>query len=705
MKKVYAADFGAGNTCIYSIVPDAENPKPAPLNDPKGEFSGYAEMENGDVWLGMQLRGLFYHNLLQIERLHINLKALPTDENEEELIYYFGKWLNKLKEHRPQEFRDVTEAYWMIGCPTGKEWKKKKIRERYKRIFEQAGYENVIIVPESNAALAYYQIDKNVLDEHKKSDGLVLIDQGAYSLDATVYNDVDNSEIESFGSYLGASLIERIMVRLAIYGNEQKLRLQRRIINGPSQIARARTLYESEDGEKYRMLLLLKARELKETFFKRQREKTLEPEKDTKQEVVIGDDEDDVFTLFINEKMMRNILYNFPVRAVLDPNFPGFSNLSTDIRERLEGISDAKFDEFSDLSSKSPETWKDIGDLTWIGAFQNFLNEFDKKFDEGFTRILDTGGTLRIMLTGGGSFMPCIKEEVQNHYPGALIYDDLEAVSAIGRGMAAWAPKKIEAMKFEEAFVDFMNRASPDGKDSVISSMIAESIYKCIGTMIQKLEEAEEEALVNGMKAWLDYKCSSFNIPFVMKKDLNEWKGKTGIHDFLRDIEKEISDVKKKLNREFNESLINHSLERTELLKQDDAVFLSKTKDMLEIMFNLLIEVIAECYETEDIKKTIWSQFPNPSKGILGNIFSDERRDFFVSNGASLTEWVKDMINSHHDVLAELICEKPIITKEDEEYSWFHCFYIEGVMNLCNLMEQRVKNILGKLVLEEKLED
>ena len=77
-KRAFAADFGAGNTCIYFIDPYATVRACTALTDPHGEPSGYAIHENGDVPLGRGLYGLHYSDLAHIKEFHINLKCVPT---------------------------------------------------------------------------------------------------------------------------------------------------------------------------------------------------------------------------------------------------------------------------------------------------------------------------------------------------------------------------------------------------------------------------------------------------------------------------------------------------------------------------------------------------------------------------------------------------------------------------------------------------
>lgn len=666
MKIIYAGDFGAGNTCLYCVVPSAGTPDPEALNDPNGEPSGYALDRNDNIRLGLGLYGLDYDQLSDIEKFRINLKARPTAETKDELIFYFRCWLDKMKKDHPARFIDADDSCWLIGCPTGDDWKKAETIELYRSIFEEAGFGKVYIVPESNAALAYYQQTQGVLDDYDKGNtSLLLLDQGAYSLDATVYG----GELSSFGSYLGASIIERMMLRMVLYGNEEENRANKNIHNLPDALAEVRSIYENEKSDgKMHTYLLLKARELKEDFFSQERQGKLIRKWDIVMNTYFLSKQGNEFHLFINDRMMHKILYELSVRDALGAEF----------------------------SALAPEVRQELGNLCWIDAFNQFLVHLDSRFPQ----LTGTGKKLKVMLTGGGSLMKCVVEAVVAHYPGANVFDSSKAISAIGMGMAYWAPDKIRAEEFSDAFEEFANRTIVDDDGDTVNAILHELrkvIGECVSNMAVAMRDQEAKVVADCIVHWRDdYSFAASQIPADIEKRLRGWCEQTGIPEFEEGINERIEQLKDKLNKDFNQILDKFGIAREKLLKPGDQVFLSNTKRALPVVFSSMVDIITDHYKENEI----WSKFPTQKKGL----FSNPRVDFCNSIAESLGKWINNEVSSTVELCFKFFTEfKRDIG--DGEYSLLQIFQLEALIDLQNLMKKRKKEILGRLVLEEYLDD
>lgn len=664
MKKAYIADFGAGNTCLYSVDLDAVIHDPTPLTDPNGEPSGYIRGKNGKVRVGNALRGIGYEDLERYEKYRINLKAKPTAENQEELILYFRSWLEKITAERACEFDGVDEPCWFIGIPTGDEWKAPETRAIYHDIFTQAGYKNVTLVPESNAALAYFQKTHNILDGYdSQKSALLLLDQGAYSLDATVYGE---NGLTSMGSYLGASLIERMLLRVILYGEEEKNRQSKSIHNMPDALKEAQELYERADGQ-FKTYLLLHARLLKEDYFIQERGHMLQKGWDVVRPAYFASQKGYPLSLFVNEKMMKSILCERSVRALLG----------------------------SEFAALPAEVQTELGNQTWMQAFESFLTKLAKTYPQ----FADHTRHLRVMLTGGGSGMKCIAEAVRKAFPKAIVYDDPKAITAIGMGMAYWAPDKVNANHFEEVFVSFLTKTEIDNDGDevlVISSLIEKHILECIFDMMQKFSEEEVDAVKDSFAAWRSYQCSSREIPRKIKEHFNAWLKNTGTPEFEKNIDSCIADLKKELNTRFEETLKQNGMEPEILLSQDDQVFLSDSKSILQVVLSLAVNEVTDYYE----KLELWTKFPDEKK----RLFSDPRAQFASAVADHLAEWLKKQIDGTLEMYASIFTELEI-PYMGEERSFFACFKTEAFYDLLKQMQKRKQEILGNLVLEEYQED
>lgn len=664
MRKIFAADFGAGNTCLFYANPDALIREALELNNPGGEPSGYANKKNGDVLLGLGLFKLTYDQLKDVDRFHINIKAKPNNKNRQEMVSYFKAWREKIEHDYAEEFEDVDEQYWFIGCPTGDEWKQQSTRDLYKSYFEEAGYQNVFIIPESNAAFAYYQKLKSIKDGSGSARNYLLFDQGAYSLDATYFR---NGKVSSYGGYLGASLIERMMIHTILECEEESIRVGKKMINLRETVQGARDLLDSEGWNgKFYTYLLLKARILKERYFTSLSNGTLVKTIDTQDALDFTVDGDSLI-LFINPKMMDLVLEKKSIKEILGREF----------------------------TTLAPEVQENIGNKTWMQVFRDFLFEVDYEYPG-----LKDGTDTVIMLTGGGSLMNCVVDAIKEHYKNATVHCDKQAISAIGKGMAYWAPDKIKAHNFEMAFNQFVEREEIDDDGDTVNCLIrylSEAYAECVLPSFQAVVQEEAKAVTDSIIRWRDYHCSSKEIPSEIESHFKKWCVNTGIPDFKAEIEKKIIEIKSNINRDFNSVLDSFPIPRDEILKAEDKVFLSDTSRFIPVLFSKIVDVIVDHYK----KNEIWNSFPDKKKGI----FSDPRADFCTAIAEELAKWIDKETDSTVDLCKNVFGSMEFEISEGVNWTINKLFVFEGCTDLVNLMKVHRNEILGQLVLEECIED
>ena len=670
MKTVFIGDFGAGNTCLYKVVADRETkPSPDPLYDANAVKSGYIIRNNGSWGVGWALDQVAndWEKFQEIRSIRVNVKAVPSDENEQELIHYFRAWHDTLRQEHPQKFSGIDEEYWMIGCPTGEEWKSPQIRERYRQIFLKAGYQNVIVIPESNGAIAFYQETQNIFKRTSAETGLLLIDQGAYSLDVSYFKD---GELHSIGSYLGAALVEMMIIEKVLYSPKEKY--VKKEYNLPKILESIRKMYEDtgEQGRKFRSYLLLNARTLKEAYFTQIRTGSLKNKQTLTHTVDIGsDDPDEQLVLYVNRQMMQDIMYNESVKSILGARF----------------------------HQLAPEVQEELGDYTWCQAFQIFLTQKADTICPDFCRACQAGRSPVIILTGGGSLMGIVTSLVAEHYKNAEIDHDYEAVSAIGKGIALWAPAKIEADDFENAFVSLLGETykDEDGDDiPILIKYFNDAFLDCLKDAVPGFLEEEVASVAHGIMEYMNYNCSSSMIPDRIESHFNSWINNTGVPAMEVSITRHISELKKKINSKFSEMLKVHGFDSEDLLKPNDNVFLSVSRQFLVEVFKVVRDIITAYY-----RNWPWSDLPDYKQGW----FSDKRAKIC----SEIAELLKDRMEKEQEqtinLIANVFFTQKLIPVGDDEYSFSHYFTLEGVSDMMNLIEARKKELLGKLVLQEYL--
>ena len=665
MRKIYAADFSEGTIHFYCSRTNLAFREANPLNTPGGEPSGYALTKRNQFWLGLELYQLSYENLRDLDSFHINIKAKPDENHRAELVQYFKTWLEKMKEDYPEEFKGIDEPFWFINYPMSDEWKAVRTRDLYQSLFEEAGYENVFIIPESNAVFAFYQQTTHIMNNYRPETQFLVFDQSAYSLNMTYYN---KGKISSYGGYLGTSLIERMMLHVILKHDEKEIRLKKRSINFSETVQFVRTLIEKEgySGKVYTYLLLC-ARVLKEEYFTAQRNKTLKEKLDitTPVDLNLDPEEYDQFSLFTNLPMMQNILENWSVKEILG-------------------------DEFFTLA---PEVQNEIGNKTWMQTFRVFLSNLDNEYPN-----IKNGENTIIMLTGGGSLMNCITDTIKEHYPEATVYCDKEAISAVGKGMAYWAPDIILAIEFKQVFSSFIDREYVDEAGNTINyinHILSDIAIDCVTNLIKAIVSEEVNSVMYATKQWREYSCDNTEIGNTIEIYLKNWCKSTGMSSFINHINMHISSLKSQLNADFNEALLKSGLTEFELFKED-TVFLSYSIEQISEVFNFLVDMIGDHYK----KHTIWNEFLNDKRGI----FSDKRTDFYNANVEALNKWMRNEAASTSKLCKELFFDKQYKVTDTVSYTVYQLIQVEARLDLNNLMKIHLKRILGNLVLEDYLD-
>ena len=230
----------------------------------------------------------------------------------------------------------------------------------------------------------------------------------------------------------------------------------------------------------------------------------------------------------------------------------------------------------------------------------------------------------------------------------------------------------------------------------MITQKLSEVFNECAQKLTVELVQEEMAAVKDGIKQWVEYSCVSSEIPNKIESHFHNWSQSTGLPDYKSDIQNRVDKLKKELNKEFCQVMDLFEIEHEELLKQDDPLFLSTCKTMLPDIFDSMISIIVSHYKNNKI----WDKSENKKKGL----FSDPRKKIFDENVNKIGQWMNLEKDSTID-----ICYNVFFCFEyganDEEYTFNQLFLLEGFLGLYEMMEKHIKEILGKLVLEEYIED
>ncbi|MDO4547046.1 MAG: hypothetical protein Q4D04_03010, partial [Clostridia bacterium] len=115
---------------------------------------------------------------------------------------------------------------FFVGCPSG--WKDAD-RERYKKIFLDAGFKNVDIISESRAAFMFVRESGELnIPDNALSKPTLIIDAGSSTTDFTFVKDLQTVELYDFGeNYLGGGIIDKLLLLRNVHASPNREKLER----------------------------------------------------------------------------------------------------------------------------------------------------------------------------------------------------------------------------------------------------------------------------------------------------------------------------------------------------------------------------------------------------------------------------------------------------------------------------------------------
>jgi hypothetical protein len=530
---VFGFDAGDGEFSVYFTLPDAPNPSPVSVFNPETQLSGYIKLDTNEIIYGDSLFSIDYNNFKHVGEFNINFKSTPGTKNDEKIKEFASIVFNAVKKLVPQYFKDNYTQRWFVGCPSG--WKNNEVKNSYADIFRSAEIPNVQIVYESNAALSYYDKELSVVNIKNVENGVLLLDYGSSTLDATFIR--PNEETSPYGCALGASYIEKAMLHFVLTGYRRYDKNEE--YNDHALLERVKK--QHEEDEAFKNWLLLQTRKLKETYFKTHMNSIGFSSKaptisnfNLPKEIEWGVKRPNL-TLFVDPAMMNEII-NSPIKDVV----PGFNKMS----------------EF---------TIKDIGNESWLSRNNRFL----KLVSEQHPQYVKTKSLL--VLTGGASQMDFVRDSVVRHFPNSIVSFDTNPSTTIAQGLTYWGPAAIKAEKFDEAFDKILDMPHRDEKGSIELdsdgdpvSEILHIIFKGYELLVDEtllaIATQEKTSLNHAIDKWFDGDIQCENITKTAAAHFENWMKKEMPTIFNKGIKNCTEHVKKKINELFKELYLKNGL-------------------------------------------------------------------------------------------------------------------------------------------------
>lgn len=691
MKRIFALDYGRGTMAGFYTDFGAKVISPRPIMDKDGEPSGFALMQDGTYRLGKQLYTMGAKDYRKAVSLHINIKEIPTGDDALQ-VEYAKAWRQKLLRDNPTLFNDGSEEVWIIGCPTG--WRSRKVIDKYRSIFEEAGFSNPIIVPESNAAMMYAQQTHEFMDHMGKNTGVLCIDLGAYSADSTY---VRPGSVSSYGGYVGASLIEKMILAMNLSGEfcEDSR-------NSPN--LRQKVREKCQNDPMFRAYMLLHAKKLKESYFT---------------DVVNGQDYSDIdcteaVDIRLNDAAFDSVGVKF---FELVANEKMISTITTE-----RSIKDILGEEFDVLPE---EVRNELGEKSWRKSLESFVIKTLEDCPE-FAAIAKkdpSGEKANLILTGGASLMPLVMDVMMEVMPNTNIYKDSEPMSTIAKGLVYFGPEKIKAMEFAEQYMwilthDIAGNVSDSEKHNDLLNSLASRAHdtlvygftfkKSEASVYELVEERDDMgvvfrtvdkmilSVVNAASDWGDGEINSDQIASRALEKFNSWFNGTSedslsaVHARTLQFVKEFFAVE--LNMAFLPLLERYKLGATMLTASD--LTLEYADDLLKWWKSNYETVFKPQIEDEN---SFYSQLPNPSAGVLAqmNPFGKSRQEEYNNCLEVFKTRNLDWRDKARNAFTE-VNDKP------ENYGPFK---VNCMAELEKAMNSILKTKLGELIVEDSFDD
>ena len=666
MKRIFGLDYGRGTMAGFYVDEGAEVLDPHAIMDSHGEPSGFAVMDAGTTRLGLQMYNIPGRDYGRIKEFHVNVKELPHGNERDDAmqIQYARAWRERIMEKTPQFFNDGYEEYWFIGCPTG--WRSKKTIDDYAKIFTAAGFKNVVIVPESNAAMMHAEKAYGFVKDVDEKVGVLCIDLGAYSADSTYVR--PGKSVVSYGGYVGASLIEKMIVTENL--NDEHRTADRPYVS--SEVLKA-IREEYRESEKFRTYVLIAARKLKEQYYTALAEGNDFSDIDCT--VVVQLDEDmknrlgvKLFTIYVNDRMTKSIIHDRSVRSVLGEEF---DDLAVEVRKELE-------------------------DRSWGAGLKSFLQKTLEMCPDFAVAAQAGGSHACLIVTGGASLMSFVQDIISEVMPNVTLYKDPDPMSTIAKGLVFFGPEKLKAMAFDKEFERLLtqdengNPIKEDASNSVLNERLSRSHDELGLEFIADTVIKMVDSIVDAANGWANRQFDSDQIASQAYQAFASWFEGDMVKEYNQ---KHVPNCKKHIvtnvNKLFEPLLEAYGFKEDAkvILKESDLTlkyaecFLKDWKGFLEAFKGMILE-----------ENEIYSKFPNPG---AFNLFSPSRKDILSSAADTLNERNRKWREQCFETLMSYFNSPKV----------YGPFKMECLAEVLVALRTKKKSKLGELIVEESFDD
>ena len=211
MDRFFGFDLGDAESAISRLVKDEQNaPEMLTVVGEKSFITAYAQLQSGELLIGEKA---CYTDRAIKRKLRFKSRFLTDRSSEADVRSFAAGVLGEL--YGSGDLVKNEDCSFYVGCPAG--WDR-NTRERYREIFEKAGYPPVRIISESRAAMVsacqskHLQVGVDIL-----SRPVLVIDIGSSTTDFAYIMGGKEVEMKTGGEVvLGGGLMDEILLEESV---------------------------------------------------------------------------------------------------------------------------------------------------------------------------------------------------------------------------------------------------------------------------------------------------------------------------------------------------------------------------------------------------------------------------------------------------------------------------------------------------------
>ncbi|MDO5133400.1 MAG: hypothetical protein Q4D81_10535 [Eubacteriales bacterium] len=222
MDRYFGFDLGDAESAVTFLKKSGQaEPEVVPVREAGSFITAYARLRTGELLIGEEA---CYAPEAMERRLRFKSRFLTDPSSARDVKSFAGGVLGEL--YMAGSLIKGEDCCFYIGCPAG--WDR-SARERYREIFEAAGYPPVRVISESRAALVsacqsrHFQVGYDIL-----SRPVLVVDMGSSTTDFAYINSGREIELQTAGEVaLGGGIMDELLLEAAVEASPDRDALRR----------------------------------------------------------------------------------------------------------------------------------------------------------------------------------------------------------------------------------------------------------------------------------------------------------------------------------------------------------------------------------------------------------------------------------------------------------------------------------------------